>query len=512
MNSINKYYQSQSSSLESEYSTLISEIEYKLDYISSLETTQNFEFNEEEKNESIGTENNNFKKEKKPSTIPLNSNVFSFEETEQNKMNINDPSLRSRNLDRNEIKNEFPSFSSCIHNTNLSIHLYQPAIVQKIRSMYDQIEGNKRLFEKEIRYLSDFVGTRRKQVPKDRYKKIAQNIRNILKCHMLVIGGREGGEKGMKKERLREIKAEEIGIHNDWVNTVVRLDSEDKVATGSSDCSIKIWNIQTFQCLRILFGHSSSVLSLAFFPVEKTLLSGSKDGSIKIWDYLKGVLIKTFDVWPEGIRSLLVLSRKREGMKEEGGKDVEWRRKAGETSWMDLGGKKRKEAGRKREKKEEEGRRREVWMQKDQDEDEYEKEGEIIEEEEEDAWVVVGGGNEGAVRVWNFDGKVLNKMDCHREAINCMIAIEGKEEFLTGSNDGLIKHFTFSTSFLRQTSSFFVSSPVKSLCPVDQRQFLSGSKDGLVKLWNILTGVCQRNFDLNGSSVNSLMMVNDEKG
>ena len=442
-------------------------------------------------------------------------------------MNINDLSLPLRNLESDinkdtSIKNESPLFfsskpmnilpnsvQSTIHSESkdFSIYFGQPTFVQNIRSMHAQIEGYKKIFEKEIRYLSDFVGARRKKVPKDRYRKIAHDFRNILKCYTLVIGGREGGEKWVKEERLREIKTEEVGTHSDWVNTVVRLDSEDKVATGSSDCSIKIWNIQTFQCLHILFGHSSSVLSLAFFPFEKTLLSGSKDGSLKIWDYSKGVLIKTFDVWQEGIRSLIVVRREKEGRKGEGGDDGDWKKGGGERSRMEFGGSRRREEKR-REKKEEEGRRRERSI----DDKEEEKEGGSMDEEGEDDWMVVGGGNEGEVRVWNYDGKVVNKMDCHREAINCMMVLEGKEEFLTGSNDGLIKHFTFFSSFLRQTSSFSVSSPVKSLCPIDQRQFLSGSKDGLVMLWNILTGVCQRKFDLNGSSVNGLMKVNEEKG
>ena len=529
---INIYHQTQSFSLESEYSILISEVEKKLNYISRLETTNIFEANEEKKVSSEKAEG----LLKKDAIIKFNSNFLEHEEKKLNKMNINDPSLSSKNLINDKlIKNDSSSFSSSkptnispnsaqatIHSENkdLPISFNQP-FVQQIRSIYDKIEGYKRVFEKEIRYFASFVGTKRKKVPHDSYKMIVHKFRNILKCNMLVLGGREGGEKGVKIEGLREIKVEEGGTHGDWVNAVVMLDSEEIVATGSSDCSIKIWNIQTFECVRIIFGHSSSVLSLVFFPLKKTLLSGSKDGSVKIWDYSKGTLIKTFDALQEGVRSLIMVRREGEERKEEGGgrskEEGGWRREGGERKRKDVGGREENVKERLRKKSEEEeweqGKR---WQKGEADEEE----GESIEEEEEDEeeeeekddWMVVGGGSEGEVRVWDYDGKVVNKMDCHREAINCMMALEGKDGFLTGSNDGLIKQFTFFSSYLRQTSSFSASSPVKSLCPLDQRQFLSGSKDGQVKLWNLLTGVCQRSFDLNGSSVNGLMRVKEEKG
>ena len=60
-------------------------------------------------------------------------------------------------------------------NKDLSISLSQP-FIQKIRSIYEKIEGYKRVFEKEIRYFASFLDTKRKKVPHGSYKKIAPSL------------------------------------------------------------------------------------------------------------------------------------------------------------------------------------------------------------------------------------------------------------------------------------------------------------------------------------------------
>jgi WD40 repeat protein len=59
-------------------------------------------------------------------------------------------------------------------------------------------------------------------------------------------------------------------------------------ASGSSDQTIKLWDIATGAELRTLRGHTYSVLSVAFSPDGKLLASGSVDNMIKLWDVLTG--------------------------------------------------------------------------------------------------------------------------------------------------------------------------------------------------------------------------------
>lgn len=66
----------------------------------------------------------------------------------------------------------------------------------------------------------------------------------------------------------------------------------DMVATGSTDATIRIWSVETGQCIQVLTGHSRGVWCLTFFG-KRLLISGSIDQSIKVWNITTGVCEKT---------------------------------------------------------------------------------------------------------------------------------------------------------------------------------------------------------------------------
>jgi len=65
------------------------------------------------------------------------------------------------------------------------------------------------------------------------------------------------------------------------------------LASGSEDCTIKVWHIETGQCLQTLHGHSNKIWSLDFRYDNRILASGSEDGTIKLWDIHTGECIRT---------------------------------------------------------------------------------------------------------------------------------------------------------------------------------------------------------------------------
>ena len=79
-----------------------------------------------------------------------------------------------------------------------------------------------------------------------------------------------------------------------------------KLASGSADTTVRVWDLATGVCLLSL-AHTSSVSSLAVLPDGK-LASGSLDGMVRIWENDKCVLtltghtkaVKSFAVLPNG--------------------------------------------------------------------------------------------------------------------------------------------------------------------------------------------------------------------
>ncbi|GKU11826.1 unnamed protein product, partial [Fusarium langsethiae] len=76
--------------------------------------------------------------------------------------------------------------------------------------------------------------------------------------------------------------------HSDHVSSVVFSHDSKKVASGSDDETIRIWDIETGECERVLEGHSESVHSVVFSHDSKKVASGSDDETIRIWDIETG--------------------------------------------------------------------------------------------------------------------------------------------------------------------------------------------------------------------------------
>lgn len=84
-----------------------------------------------------------------------------------------------------------------------------------------------------------------------------------------------------------------LKVLNGHTNGVMCIQFDDNIlVSGSYDCTIKIWDIETGEELRTLRGHALGVRCLQF---DKTkLVSGSLDGTLKVWDMKAGKVIRTF--------------------------------------------------------------------------------------------------------------------------------------------------------------------------------------------------------------------------
>ena len=70
------------------------------------------------------------------------------------------------------------------------------------------------------------------------------------------------------------------------------------VATGLFDCTVKLWNLKSFEGLRVLRGHRGPVMSVAF--KDATLLaSASFDRTARLWNVEERHKEMELGVWKE---------------------------------------------------------------------------------------------------------------------------------------------------------------------------------------------------------------------
>jgi WD40 repeat protein len=72
--------------------------------------------------------------------------------------------------------------------------------------------------------------------------------------------------------------------HSGSVNSVVFSPDGSRVASGSDDNTVRVWDVQTGQCQHTLEGHSGRVNSVVFSPDGSRVASGSSDNTVRVWD------------------------------------------------------------------------------------------------------------------------------------------------------------------------------------------------------------------------------------
>jgi WD40 repeat protein/transcriptional regulator with XRE-family HTH domain len=76
--------------------------------------------------------------------------------------------------------------------------------------------------------------------------------------------------------------------HRSWVRSVTFSPDGLMLASSSFDLDIRLWNVRDGRCLLVLQGHTSGIRSVSFSPDGQKLASSGFDLSIRVWDVQTG--------------------------------------------------------------------------------------------------------------------------------------------------------------------------------------------------------------------------------
>ena len=121
-------------------------------------------------------------------------------------------------------------------------------------------------------------------------------------------------EPAKPKPETPEKQAEPLAVlerklegHKGRVNSVAVSPDGKWAASGSHDNTVKVWDLETGECLKTLKGHTDWVQSVAITQDGKQILSGSNDHTFRIWDVDSGQEQAKLEEHTSWVRSLAAL-------------------------------------------------------------------------------------------------------------------------------------------------------------------------------------------------------------
>ncbi|KAJ3082307.1 hypothetical protein HDU99_003071, partial [Rhizoclosmatium hyalinum] len=280
--------------------------------------------------------------------------------------------------------------------------------------------------------------------------------------------------------------------HSGSVRSVAFSPDSKTVVSGSHDNTVKLWSVETGELRKTLVGHFSWVTAVAYSPDGKTVVSGSNDNTVKLWDVETGKCLKTFEGHFSVVLSVAFSPDGKIIASGSGHRNLLW------NTQVKISDKTVK-----------------LWSVET---------GELHKTLEghsgavnsvafsPDSKTVVSGSEDKTVKLWSVEtGKLSKTLEGHFSVVNSVAFSPDSKTVVSGSYDMTVKLWSVETGKLCQTLEGH-SGAVNSVAFLpDSKTVVSGSEDKTVKLWSVETGKLSKTLEGHFSVVNSVAFSPDSK-
>lgn len=91
-----------------------------------------------------------------------------------------------------------------------------------------------------------------------------------------------------------------------WVYAVASSADFTRALSGGTDSKVRIWDVESGRCLRILLGHTKSVSVVAVSADFSQAVSGSFDKTIRVWDLRSGQCLRVLEGHCDAINAMAI--------------------------------------------------------------------------------------------------------------------------------------------------------------------------------------------------------------
>ena len=221
--------------------------------------------------------------------------------------------------------------------------------------------------------------------------------------------------------------------HTGWVESVCVVPGGRYAFSASRDKTLRKWDITTSQCLCTLEGHTQWVESVCATPDGRCVVSGSFDATARLWDVDGGRCLRNFEGHGDSVRSVCVTP---------------------------------------------------------------------------DGRHVVSASHDKTLKLWDLaSGRCLCTFEGHSSFVNSVCVTPDGRYALSGGLDGMLKLWVLATGACMATLRGHTDEVTSVFATSDGYHALSGSRDTTIRLWDVRTGECLRTFEGHTGMVNSVCVT-----
>ncbi|MBW2663182.1 MAG: TIR domain-containing protein [Deltaproteobacteria bacterium] len=270
------------------------------------------------------------------------------------------------------------------------------------------------------------------------------------------------------------------GHENDVYAVAVTPDGK-KVVSCSEDKTLKVWDLESGQCIFSLIGHSNTVIGIAITPNGKKVVSGSEDQTLKVWDLESGQCI--FNLMGHS-KSVLGIAITPDGKKVVSGSEDQtlkvWDLESGQCLATLKGHSSRIGA----------------W-------------GVAITP---DGRNIISGSHDGTIKVWDLvSGKCMATFKVDINQVFGVAVTPDGTKVVSGSGDKTLKVWDLESSQCLATFEGHTGFVYGVAVTPDGKKVVSGSEDQTLKVWDLESGQCLTTFEGHNGLVLGVAITPDGK-
>ena len=265
--------------------------------------------------------------------------------------------------------------------------------------------------------------------------------------------------------------------HTDAVNTVAVLADGSRALSGSWDNTLRLWDLATGETLRTLEAHSGSVTAVAVMTDGSHAVSGSYNNMLLLWDLATGETLRTLEGHFSQVSAVAVLADGSGVLSASFDRTLRlWNLATGETLRVLNGHSSEVSA---------------VAVLA-------------------DGSGALSGSFDRTLRLWDLTtGETLRTFTGHTFGVNAVAVLADSSRALSGSSDKTLRLWDLATGETLRTLEGHTSTVIAVAVLADGRRALSGSDDNTLRLWDLATGETLRTLEGHSDWVSAVAVLAD---